>query len=288
MEPMSGLLLLFGFAISAFAVGGLFDDSDGPQGDDTAPDDTSDVIIHSEFETALTDTLGAAEVEEIDFVGGALDVDTGAGNDLVAGGSEDDIINLGSGNDAATGGAGDDEIDLGSGDDQYGADPLAEIDPVFGNTDLGNDTVFGGDGDDMINDAYGTNILNGGAGNDFIRSVDAAAEETATPDQVAGGDGDDTIVVDEGDLVVSGSGNDDIRVVLGDGQGVIAGTQAVTIQDFDLENDALQLDGVFDVDDLRIEVFGDGTGATVFWNDTAVVRVVGGQNLTLADIVIAG
>jgi Ca2+-binding RTX toxin-like protein len=285
---MSGLLLLVGFAISAFAIGGIIDDDDGARSDDPESDNTPDIVVSSEFETSLAETLADAEFGAIGFVEGALDVDTGAGNDIVAGGSEDDRISSGSGNDAVTGGDGDDLVDLGSGDDQYGLDPSVEIHPLFGNTDLGDDDVFGGEGNDLISDAYGSNILDGGAGDDLIRSLDNATEDAATPDRVSGGDGDDTMFVDEGDIVISGSGNDDIRVVLGDGQNDIAGTQAVTIEDFDLENDALQLDGIFDADDLRIEVFGDGTGATVFWNDTAVVRVVGGQDLTLTDIVITG
>jgi Ca2+-binding RTX toxin-like protein len=283
---MAGLLLLLGFAVSTFAIGGMFDDasSDNEIGEDI-PDD---IVVDTEFQNVLTDELGADVVEAVEFVEGPLEIDTGDGNDIVVAGSGDDQVILGDGNDAISGGAGNDSVDLGAGNDFYGSETTATLlAPVFGDADLGDDTVFGGSGDDFIVDTLGSNVLDGGAGNDLFQSVDATAEDGVTADRVDGGDGDDTFLVDEGDIVMTGSGNDEVRVVVGDGLGEIAGSEVVTIEDFDPENDVLQLGGVFETDDLRIDVFEDGSGTTVFWNDTALVRVIGGQALTLADIAIA-
>lgn len=289
---MTGLLLLLGLGVAAFTVGGLFDDNSSSDTDENSGETDErfdDVVVSSELEEALTDALGSNAVEDIEFVDGALNVSAGVGNDTVVGGSGDDQIELGSGADAATGGAGDDVVDLGSGNDIYGSQAAElALSAALGNTELGDDTVSGGSGDDQIIDLFGSNTLDGGAGNDVIDASDSTDEDGVTADRVSGGDGDDVFVVDQGDIVSTGLGNDDVRVLVGDEDGVDAGHELVTIEDFDPNADLLQLGGIFDADDLRIETFEDGGGSTVFLNDIALVRVIGGQALTLADIVVAG
>ena len=292
---MTGLLLLLGLSISAFTIGGLFDDETSSSDSDPDPaidpdndQDTSDIVIDQTFQDLVTEAIGTDAAEQVIFLQGPLNVESGGGADFVAGGDGDDTLSLGDGDDIAAGGSGDDMISLGAGNDLYGNEGSDFFASSIGIQEFGDDTVLGGSGDDQIVDLFGMNALDGGAGNDFLQATDSPEEPEPSPDRVTGGTGDDLILVDRGDVVMTGTGEDEVRIVLGDGMGDIAGSDPVVIEDFDPADDLIQLGGVFDQDDLRIEVFENGTGSTIFWNETAVVRVVGGQTLTLSDIVIAG
>lgn len=291
---MSGILLLISMGIGLYTVTGLLDggtDSQEPEDDTMDPlplDMSGNILVDIEFQDALSDTLTEDEFADIEFLDAPLDVDAGDEDDFVAGGSGDDELDLGDGDDIALGGAGDDVVDLGAGDDQYGVEALATAgEEIFGNVHLGDDTVSGGAGSDQITDIYGSNTLDGGDGNDLLQAFDATDEEGVTADHLDGGAGDDVFIVDQGDTVVTGTGNDDVRVLVGDDADDIEGSEVVVIEDFDIAADALQLGGMFDETELSVEVFEDGTGSTVLWNDTPIVRVIGGGTLTLADILIA-
>ena len=126
---------------------------------------------------------------------------TGAGMDIVRGGSGDDGISGGGAGDTLFGGIGADIIGGGDGDDNI----MGEVgnDLLQGGT--GADSIDGGDDDDTILGEAGADNLLGGSGND---NIDGGADN----DTIDGGAGNDTIVgMDGSDNVVGNSGDDRIN-----------------------------------------------------------------------------
>jgi|TARA_R110000772_G_scaffold257336_2_gene374106 Ca2+-binding RTX toxin-like protein len=131
-------------------------------------------------------------------------VDGTAGNDILSGGVEDDVID---------GGAGDDEI--------YG---LGGNDSIIGG--LGDDTVVALDGNDSITDLAGVNHITAGGGDDTLlldgdNTVLAGAgadyvEVFGGASALALGSGDDTILIHSGSHSLSmGSGFDGVLLTGG-------------------------------------------------------------------------
>ena len=140
---------------------------------------------------------------------GKDDISGGDGNDIINGGSGNDIINGGNGGDFITGDSGDDQITGNGGNDiLYGG---LKSDLIFGG--FGQDSLFGGDGQDELLGGWGGDALDGGKGADILIGGDGA-------DSLSGGDGADIFIF------VAGDGHD-------------------TINDFNPENDLLQLSGSF-------------------------------------------
>ena len=139
-------------------------------------------------------------------------VDAGAGDDVVQGSEEADIIVGGAGdddlsglggNDWIHGGSGADNIDGGSGQDTIVGAEDADI--ITGGS--GQDIVYGNDGDDIIYADGGADFIYGGAGNDTIISTTSSAVK------LYGGDGDDTITVTEyNNTIIGGKGNDTVNI----------------------------------------------------------------------------
>ncbi|WP_302117591.1 calcium-binding protein [Allorhodopirellula heiligendammensis] len=118
-----------------------------------------------------------------DIITGSIGVDIihgGDGADLIRGEGGNDIIEGGSGNNELHGGDGDDEIRGGE-----------HVDLIFG--DRGNDRIWGLDGND---------ILHGGDGDDYIRGAYG-------DDSIYGGDGNDSLYGDSGtDHIWAENGDD--------------------------------------------------------------------------------
>lgn len=116
--------------------------------------DTADFSdIENIVATSNDDTINAA------LDGAGLNLDAGAGDDLVTGGTGSDTIDGGAGSDTISGGAGGDSITAGAGDDTIN---VAQ-----------GDTVTGGDGDDFFN------IVDLAEGaNDVITIVGGEGDET--------------------------------------------------------------------------------------------------------------
>ncbi|MGJ8545310.1 MAG: cadherin-like domain-containing protein [Sulfitobacter sp.] len=225
--------------------GDMVDHDDAIRDGETGNDD----IIHA---GGGNDTVNAADGDD--------EVLAGEGDDVVTGGAGDDILNGGAGNDSLDGNGDDDLIDGGEGDDQlYGG---AGNDTIYGRD--GQDTVDGGSGDDFIDTSSGDlapdqgypfadtdplgydpdadpendrDLVNGGAGNDTIRTGDDA-------DTITGGSGNDVIDGGIDDDDIQGNGGDD-RIVGGEGNDIIfGGSGNDTIyagNDPDLGLDALDL-----------------------------------------------
>ena len=131
-------------------------------------------LADGEAPTAGDDViLGTANADVINGLGG---------NDTICGLGGDDIINGGAGNDRIIGAAGDDTLNGDDGFDQIFAG--AGDDTVRGGT--GNDTINGGDGVDNIAGENGNDRIMGGGGDDVLNGNGGF-------DRVAGGNGNDLI-----------------------------------------------------------------------------------------------
>ena len=128
-------------------------------------------------------------------------LETGAGDDVLAGLGGDDALVAGAGDDALDGGAGSDMLHAGEGDDV-----------VFGG--VGNDNIIAGDGNDMVFGGEGDDRILAEDGNDLI-------EAGAGADTVLAGAGDDHVVAtanDGNDTYDAGEGMDtlDMSAILSD------------------------------------------------------------------------
>ena len=103
----------------------------------------------------------------------------------------------------------------GSGEDMF--DGRATTGPMFAHGRAGSDTALGGSAGDEIDAGGGDNVVDGGAGRDFIRTLEGGNNS------VTGGDGNDRVdcLGDGDDTIMGGDGDDDIRG--GDGDNVIHG-----------------------------------------------------------------
>ncbi len=143
----------------------------------------------------------------------------GAGDDLLSGGSGDDTLDGGEGNDTATfeDASGRVVVDLDAGTATgQGSDTLVDI-----------ENVTTGDGDDIITGDSQANILDAGAGDDYI-------EAGAGDDTVLGGAGNDVIDAGAGDDLVSGGAGDDLMIG-GDGNDTVSFDQSGSGVNVDLE-----------------------------------------------------
>lgn len=167
-------------------------------------------------------------------------IETGSGDDTIFANGGDDIVLSSAGDDRVFGGDGEDII-IGGADDDFirggaGGDYLT--------ADGGNDTLFGDAGNDLLD---GTDYTDNEG---FVRAVlekdgaltdeEAAAfndldNETGEADTLDGGVGNDAIFAGNNDVVITGSGFDD--VVLGDWMDPNGG--AVEITDFDPARDII-------------------------------------------------
>ncbi len=311
---MIALLALLGLGAFAGILAGGSDGDDGGFGAEAEPDegvspldaaprvfdDDGQVLASAELRVTIEDFLTAEAVpvaeqqtilDGIDFLAGPLNVNTGGGDDNVAGSSDADRIQTGTGSDLAYGGAGDDIIELGDGDDASGVEPgITVVDParaalIIGSGDetleAGDDWIRGGLGNDVIVDGYGADRLAGNQGDDVIISVD---QDGGNADVVLGGFGADLMIVDEGDEVETGGGAD--RVIVDLLAGAEAGYDVVTVTDFNLGVDRVEL---FEVDpsaEVTVADLADETGAVISVGGVPVVVVIGGQGLNASDVTL--
>ena len=193
-----------------------YDYTGDPQGDRV---DHNDAVLPGE--SGNDDRIVAGAGNDTILAGAGNDeVDGGSGNDLIDGGAGDDYLVGGSGNDTFVCGAGADTFVGGSGLDivdysNSGAGVTVDLstgataggdagnDVMGGGVDgiIGsdhNDTLIGNDGSSSDPaDAY-TNVLSGGAGDDYIdgKGGDDSLYGGADNDTIEGGDGNDLIYGD--------------------------------------------------------------------------------------------
>ena len=173
------------------------------------------------------------------------------------------------------------------------------------------DTVSGGAGDDFfsggVNRGTEPDVLVGGAGNDTIVATGVSNLEyydpekpegpnslTLEPNEMIGGAGDDMLISSYNNTMTGGEGADIFAVERWERQdaSVLEGA-APLITDFDPSEDLLYIDppssfsgnGTSEVPEcMTITVWEDGTGADAAYNGTIIVRVAGGQDMTLDDL----
>ncbi|AVL53687.1 iron-regulated protein FrpC [Roseobacter denitrificans] len=143
-------------------------------------------------------------------------IDSGAGDDRVFGRGGDDGLIGGDGDDILFGEDGNDILRGGSGNDRlYGGDGHDEM---YGQT--GDDLMIGKAGGDSLVGGLGSDILIGGAGRDFLTGGDDDDELYGGVDSdnldagegndlLYGGDGDDFLAAYGGDDVLKGGNGDD-------------------------------------------------------------------------------
>lgn len=133
-------------------------------------------------------------------------------NDILSGGEGDDTLSGGEGDDILRGGVGNDTILGGEGNDAL-------------NGGSGNDTLRGGDGDDFFVGIGGTDTIDGGAGVDTNSfqgiglSVTATVNEDGTGTASYGGVNESFTGIEN----LTGSDNDDVLSVSGNGDHVLRG-----------------------------------------------------------------
>jgi Ca2+-binding RTX toxin-like protein len=155
------------------------------------------------------------------FVGAALFVRGGDGNDTIDGADGGDAIDGEAGNDRLQGASGNDQLDGGAGDDVF----------LTNHLETGNDVKNGGDGNDRIigDRDPGSDVYTGGAGVDILdfRATDAAvsvsldgvandgpaghADNAGTDiENIKGGRGNDTLLGNSGRNLLEGFAGDDL------------------------------------------------------------------------------
>ena len=146
----------------------------------------------------------------------------GDGDNVDGGDGTDDYIDAKGGNDIVDGGQGNDIIHGGTGNDIL-------------NGGVGDDTLDGGSGNDLLRGDTGNDSLKGGDGQDDLQGSDG-------DDSLDGGDGNDVLDGGTGaDTLTGGAGRDEFKVEAGD-----------TVTDFDIEEDKIDLDDIYNFDTLAL------------------------------------
>jgi len=143
----------------------------------------------------------------------------------------------------------------------------------------GDDTILGGSEEDLIIDVSGANSISGGAGNDYIFSIESDAARFDGSDTVNGGNGDDLLLFDDGDTATGGDGRDAFVTYANPYD---PNYQPVQITDFDRSDDTIEI-GVFtfnpsvpiDQNRLDTEWDFDARQTLIYVDDEVVAKLDG-------------
>ncbi len=237
-------------------------------------------IIGPGYEIVRIEGTDGNDIIEVIVDGPSISyVDAGAGNDLVEGteqadvlygGTGDDVINGHGGNDWLHGGQGDDSLDGGAGDDLVVGG--RDNDLLIGGED--SDHIYGNAGDDTLFGLSGQDFLYGGQGNDILHG-DPGNPGNADWDEIYGEDGDDTLH-GYGTYMDGGIGNDTyvledapdynvVRIERNAGHDVIEATTGnnVAYLQFGVSISVRELFFQQVNNDLKIRVLGENQSVTV-------------------------
>ena len=146
----------------------------------------------------------AAAATAVSYSYSGVNLDGGAGDDVLFGHTGSENIVGGAGNDVIYAFAGTDTIDAGDQDDYITAGP-------------GNDTISAGAGNDRVLGGPGLDVIHGGDGADRLLGQEG-------DDTLHGDAGDDVLVGGLGnDTLFGGDGNDALNWQLGDGADTVSG-----------------------------------------------------------------
>lgn len=185
---------------------------------------------------------------------------------------------------------------FGPGDSDLGVEVLGSY---------GDDRIIGNDGENRIDGRKGSDLLEGGAGDDTLigdggelfgydhREVTTISIET---DTLIGGDGDDLLISPNGNVLTGGTGAD--RFVISDNPDDTEADRQFPVSiitDFNPVEDMIEIARLPNTgtlgpmaDAVSIAVLADGTGSEISVNGTVVARVIGGQALTVNDLIFEG
>jgi Ca2+-binding RTX toxin-like protein len=192
----------------------------GRGGDDTVTIDETNGALGERVEIdggAGNDILnGSAGAERITGGEGDDQINGNGGSDWINGAAGDDVITAGNGRDVIYGGPGNDDVTAGGGRDfvrgGIGNDTLrgnAGFDTLFG--EHGNDEIHGDEDADVVIGGLGNDVVHAGEGNNFIFALDGS-------DTVTAGSGNDRAFVGTaqgGDQVDLGAGRNVLREITG-------------------------------------------------------------------------
>tara|TARA_R110000764_G_scaffold1267_1_gene4930 strand:+ start:7312 stop:8826 length:1515 start_codon:yes stop_codon:yes gene_type:complete len=178
----------------------------------------------------------------------------------------------------------------------------------------GNDSIFAGYvGGDYAGENYhgGSDVLNGGAGDDYIVADSAtytAYNDGTSPievvhelhvDTLNGGEGNDTLVANDGGILTGGEGEDvfvinhNMRYVDNDAyDGDNLFPEPVQITDFDPTEDVINIGYFGDFsgfagpssEDVTVEPWENGEGSNILLFDRVIATVPGAGTLSYADL----
>lgn len=217
--------------------------------------------------------------------------------DSIAGSDYDDVINGDASAQMIMPHSGDDLVNAGGGDDFVSDFPWDQdnVSTPAGlvNPDWDDDTINGEGGNDRILATGGANLVDGGAGNDTVSTVDLHPDAPFAPDRVSGGGGADWLIGDDGDTLSGNGATDFFTAIVDEPQ-----DDVVTITDFDrgetleiliYDPSLLNPDGSAPEADLRdtqdgVVVSVAGQDAVIFANSLArdlngTIRVLDGLSL---------
>ena len=190
------------------------------------------------------------------------------GDDVSAGGADNDALYGHEGDDDLFGDAGDDTLAGGDGQDSLtGGD--------------GQDELSGGLGIDLLGGGGGSDVLDGGSGNDTIWGGTPGETDTDT-DFLNGGSGDDLLMIGAGDYANGGAGADVFAL-----QDIHLGDAVAQITDFDLAEDGLVV--VYDAalhpsPTLTLITEEGSTAATLLLDGIPLVSLTNGAGLDLGSV----
>ena len=207
-------------------------------GNGDTPSAGNDVILGTNDGDIINSLAGDDTICALD---GNDVIDAGGGDDYVDSGDGDDDIHGGGGNDLLIGGLGDDVIRGGSGDDFM--DGERGDDSLIGQP--GNDTIWGGHGIDDINGGGGRDTIHTGTGATVGSGVFASGGSGSDTihggpdaDDIRGSNGADTIFGEGGDDVITG-GNGRDTINGGNGNDNIKGQESRDTLNGDAGNDTI-------------------------------------------------
>jgi Ca2+-binding RTX toxin-like protein len=168
----------------------------------------------------ISDMVGGDNVTNVNLnaarLGAAATLYGSGGDNRLTGSNYGDSISGGEGNDVLDGGRGNDTLDGGQG-----------FDTVIGG--LGNDLILDPDNGIIVEDAYVSDVLNGGSGTDTVRITGDRVLDLSTfsargflsIERIDLGSGDNTLVVDYGRVLESVRNGGTLRVDGGAGDKVV-------------------------------------------------------------------
>ncbi len=213
-----------------------------------------------------------------------------SGHDILSGEGGDDTLNGGAGADSLLGATGDDTL-RGDADDDY----------LSGGE--GDDFLSGGQGDDTLYGYKGNDTLNGGSGNDLLSGVDISTRdpevadffldrtasgpnETENPTEeeanvLIGGSGNDELLLGEGDTGTGGEGRDIFKI------GDWVDENAPLITDFNANEDVLSVLYQDGQPSPTISIERSGGETQVLANGVVMARITGdATGLDVSDVIL--